>query len=180
MKHSGHVKFAYTSLTFLICACAAYAYAYYSIQSLNGELVASHAKVATERAYRSQGEDIAGIYQSTAADRARIGTFFTTEGATVDFIESLESLGSQAGSSVTISSLESVAAKDSTPALLRVHVDAQGSWNAAIKTLKLAEALPYKTTVSRVRMDTSGSTDPKSRREWKVSFTLEAALAEAK
>ena len=61
---------------------------------------------------------------------------------------------------------------------VKARVDVHGSWSAVMRTLMLAEILPYQLNVSRVRIDTSGTLDAKSggRSEWRTSFSIDAVL----
>jgi hypothetical protein len=155
----------------------AYAYTYSFIQKSVSEALVARTRVVTEQSYKTQEQDMRGIYEATADDRARIESLFIAEGDTVAFIETLESLGTQTGSDITLSSIESVPTGGGVLGSIRARVEARGSWSAVMKTLMLAEALPYKVSVSKVRIDNSGSVDKSARREWRVSFDIGAALA---
>ncbi len=158
--------------------------------SLEGA-VAAHDSIVSENADNSQQAAIQSLYQSTAADRAKLKSFFIPGSRVVSFLETLEALGPQAGSTVTLSSI-AADSLDSAPSgtlgTAHAHVDVKGSWQAVMRTLMLAETMPYKTTIDNVQFDVSVSagdlkSDAKAtdaaavpKRSWSLTFEVSAPI----
>ncbi len=171
------VLFAIALLVTLF-VCVLYGYMYYIVgNSLEKALVARE-EVKKEQAYKDQGESSVSLSETTKNDRAMLNTFFVDDEDKVTFIEMIESLGDRTGSAVTLSSIvadDLATSPVGTQGHVKINVEAQGSWSSVMRTLILAENLPYKITVTSIRLDTSGTLDAKNpKQSWKLSFVLDA------
>ncbi len=177
--HHSHIALLTIALSVTLFVYVLYGYMRYHVDvSLDRALSARDLAASEEINKRELGE-LDQKFQATAAARARLPSFFVSDGATLAFIESIESLGQRVGSTVTLSSLSADPLEGAAPGTLgyiRVHVEAVGSWQAVLRTLMLAEVLPYKASVSQVRLDSNATVGEKAAPAWRVSFVVEAAL----
>jgi hypothetical protein len=118
------------------------------------------------------------IYAKTENDWARLPDFFVFSENVIQFIEAMESLGKSVGSEVTLSEIDADnldSSKKSALGSIRVHVDVKGSWSSVMRTLRLAEAMPYKVTISGVNIDVEEGGNKKTN-SWHLTFDIKAAM----
>jgi hypothetical protein len=133
--------------------------------------------VALEKANKGREQAVRALHERTATDRASLSQFFIPADRVVEFIEAIEALGPQTGSTVTLSSIDDVPPgqiKGSKYGLARARVEARGSWSSVMRALSLAENFPYAISVQDTRVD-SGASGGSS---WKAEFTLEVLLSD--
>lgn len=167
------VAFVVTVVVFVL-----YGYMYLVVGSSLDRALAAREEVKKEQSYKDQEKNSASLYETTAKDRAKLSTFFVDDNDKVSFIEMIESLGDRTGSTITLSSIvadDLATSPVGTYGHIKINVDIQGSWTSVVKTLILAENLPYMITIGTVRLDTSGTLDAKNpKQSWKLSFVLDA------
>lgn len=115
-------------------------------------------------------------FQKIQSDWGKLPQYFVPTNKIVNFIETIESFRNITGATTTISNLSADkldASKPGTTGLLKAHIIAQGSWSTAMRTLELAETLPYKVYIKDVRFSTTGK---ESGEKWQISFDIEAGL----
>lgn len=179
MKHAHtHKAFLTAALSVLVFVAAVYGFMYLRIHTMLSRSVDLRQQVRLEESYRHEGENVVAVYDQTKSDRAKLDEFFVSDKDTVSFIELIESLGDRVGSAVSISSIDAdnLEGKDpGTVGLIKVRVEVRGSWSAVMRTVSLAESLPYHSFVSNLRLDTQSTEGTK--REWRSMFTISATLA---
>lgn len=135
---------------------------------------------ATSSQYdKSQSNAIAKLSADTAADRARLRSEFIPYDQAVSFIDSIEALSNESGGAVALSSINADdlgSSPSGTVGNIQAHVEAKGSWVAAMKTLMLAENLPYQVSISNVRFNTSGLGAKDKPLQWELTFDIRAAI----
>jgi hypothetical protein len=184
MKHAGkHIPLLVFALASTFFVGALYAYMSYRVETSIREAVAIRQDILQQKQYVEQEKEITAAYQATSADRARLTTFFVSDDATISFIETLENLGDATGAVVTLSGIvaDDMEGKDAgTIGNIKVTINIKGSWTAVMRTLSLAEVLPYRTSIQSVRLDSSGTIPAagaaKPISQWSAQFTLDAAL----
>lgn len=158
---------------------ASYGYIYYAIGSSLTRALAAREAVKKEQIYKDQKQNLMDMYKQTINDRAELSTFFVADDQKVSFIEAIESFGNSTGAKVVLSGIvadDLATNKPGTLGKVSLHVDATGSWASVMRVLKLAETLPYKTSVGGVRVDYSGTSDSKDPAKiWRISFVLDTA-----
>lgn len=122
-------------------------------------------------------QKLAAAYDATAFDRARLGSFFVPSDGVVVFIESLESLGKETGTLASISSIVTEGidgAVAGSVGSIRAKVDITGSWEGVMRALRLAELMPYNSSIGDVMLDqSSGQSQSKTtKRQWHLTFTM--------
>ena len=184
MNHSrgthGHLFLLVLALAVAAVVAALYGYMRYAIGSSVSRAILAREIVRLKDADKSRADEVMQLYQSTAADRARLSGFFIPADDVVSFIEAVEAIGPQSGAALTLSSIGADAPSKPAPGAFgsaRAKVEAHGSWQAVMKALKLAESLPYDITIDNVRLD--GSLQPSGRgtiHSWSLSYDLSASL----
>lgn len=168
------------ALAITIFVCALYGYMNYAIGvSLDRALTAREA-VKNEQIYKNQKQNLTKLYTDTTHDRASLSSFFVADDQKVAFIEKIESFGTATQAKVALSGIvadDLATSPVGTLGRISVRVDATGSWSSVMRVLNMAETLPYKSSVSGVRVDVAGPSedtkDPK--REWRLTFMLDVA-----
>jgi hypothetical protein len=84
-----------------------------------------------------------------------IDAHFVSDNGVVDFLESLEALGSVSGASVSVNSVSVNKDKDvSLPyELLKLEFVARGSWVAVVQLISLLDAFPLGITIERMQLE---------------------------
>jgi len=139
--------------------------------------------VAIVEAQTSQEQKFVDAYQSSSQKWSRLPSYFIPSNQVIGYIKALEMLGSQAGSTVTLGSID---ADDldgkavGTTGVVRGHLNVAGSWQADMRTLILAETMPYVISIHDVHLTESAdaSAAPKSHpaHMWSMSFEIDAAM----
>jgi len=181
MKHRlPHIALLIFAFLTLIMVAAVYSYMYHLVGMSSERLIVARQAVETAKSDKDNSQGIISLYTTTAPVRAQLPSLFISSDKAVSFIESMESLGRLASSSASLTAIQADNL-DGAPAgkigAIRGHMDATGSWSSLMRTLSLAETLPYVARVSSARLDVSSAGSEKlSARTWHISFDVEAAL----
>jgi hypothetical protein len=180
MKRSPHhTALLSLAISVTILVAALFAYMYYQVNSSLERAVQAGNIAEVHRTHKDREKDLRALFEETAAERSRLIGFFVPSDSTVQFIEAIESLGPVAGSVVTLSSIDQSLPEGSPPGtrgIVSAHIDVRGPWAAVMKTLMLAENLPYHISINQVRLDSSLPTEGRAvAREWRLSFDLKAS-----
>lgn len=118
----------------------------------------------------------------TKSDRSKLDIYLIPHDGEVAFIEEIETLGRRVGVKVLIDGVnfEAVKNSSSTPSavnleIIKVKLEAAGTWNEINSYLYLIENMPYRLTINRV--DTVFGLDPttvgkSTRRVWNLSADI--------
>lgn len=96
---------------------------------------------------------------------SRIDSYFIPKDGVVDFINSLESLGKQSGTSLVIGSVSvesETKIKENFKEVLRLKVQAIGSWKNVMHFLSILENLPYQVDLQQADFKLSVSAEGSS------------------
>ncbi len=178
--HHSHIALLMIALAITLFVCALYGYMNYAIGASLDRALAAREAVKHEQIYSNQKQNLTKLYSDTADDRAALSSFFVADDQKVAFIEKIESFGGSTQAKVSLSNIvadDLATSPAGTLGRISIRVDAVGSWSSIMRVLKMAETLPYKSSVSGVRVDVSGpapdAKDPK--REWHLTFVLDTA-----
>ena len=181
--HHSTITLVVVGLVVVSCVYGVYTYMKHAVSVSVERALAARETMRSEDSYRQQEQALTTIFDTTSADRIKLRSLFVHDTATVAFIEKIESLGTATGASISLTSISTdnvgTGVVGTSSARIRAHVDVQGTWGAVMRTLMLAEILPYDLAVSRLHLDTSGALDSRrgaSSREWRSSFVIDAAL----
>lgn len=185
MKHSHlHVPLLIAALSILLFVIALSGYMHYEVGNMTAKARDARVILANQESDTQKDLSVREVFDESSADRAKLPTYFISDAKPVAFIESIEGLGKDAGSALTFSGLAADDLSSSplnTVGTVRASIDATGSWNAVMKTLTLAETLPYIARIHDVRLDTSISPlgTKADKRQWHISFGIDAGLIHA-
>ena len=173
-----HIPLLIFAIAILLVVVSLYGYMYMA----TGNSIDSAGKaidfLANEQSNASKAKTLANLASSTLADRNKLKDFFVSSDNIVSFITTIESLGSQSGSTLSITSIDADSLTNATPGTTgnaRAHISAHGSWGSVVKLLNFVEDMPYIVSVNHVRFD-KGSADKKTASVWNLSFDLQASI----
>ncbi len=170
-----------TASAVLVLASGAYAYLYLETGAMADRSVAARGVVDAEIADQTEGKDLLSLYDSTAADRARLSGLFVPADNAVVFIQSIESISSQSGATVAIQSIaknSSATAAPGTIGTITARINVTGSWANVMRTFTLFETLPYRSALNHVSLNTSTLASDKAKGGgpvWQLSFDIAAS-----
>ncbi len=162
------------------CGISLYAYMYNAVSASYSRAVLARSVVDSQKQDTVDETATQLLYDDTAADRARLASFFLNEGQAVSFIENLEQIGSQVGSAVNLSSVsadDTSSLKPGSFASIRATVSVSGSWQSVMRTLELSEILPYQASIDNVGLnETTSGTGKAAKQIWQASYNVTAAV----
>ncbi len=154
-----------------------YIYMFYATNASVNQADLARDIVRVEMSDQSQSKSLSQLASSTAASRAHLNSFFVPADDVVTFITSLESIGGESGSSLSLASIDADSL-DGKPAgtigTVRAHIDADGSWSSVMRALAIAENMPYAVSIDQVQLN--ASTGQNGRSTWNLSFDIQAAM----
>jgi len=181
MKNS-HTIFLILAVSVTIFVGCIYAYMYRMIDDSVAKTAKADIALNSAVTSRAREQSFLRAYEATASKWASLPDFFVHSDQVVGFIEKIESLGKESGGTVSISSINADDLDNSpqgTEGAIRLHVGVVGSWQAVMKTLVLAETLPYKVEINNVSA-VSGSAPAKDKaaasKVWNISFDMQVAM----
>ena len=122
--------------------------------------------------------------EETKKDRAKLETFLVDKETIATFLEYIEALGKTAGVKASVASLSEdtrFPVSGSEVPVLRLVLNASGSWQAVYRYLNLLQNLPYREEISSVTLrNETGATygadgkviDAKKNHTWNGTFEL--------
>lgn len=158
-----------------------YGYLYYKINVSEQKISEYQYVIESAKLAKEREKSFLDRYTSTASKWSSLQNFFVHSDKVVNFIEVIESLSDQSKSTVTISSIDADNL-DNAPAgkegLVKMKINAKGSWSSVMRALSLTEVLPYKVSINNVRLsvaneDSKSVTDQKM---WDLNFDLQVAM----
>ncbi len=179
---SQHKKLIVIACVACVVLVALYAYMYYSVNIATERAVAAKVLIQEHTFSDANANKIKKLYQTTEKQRADILKHVIPSNKMLTFIETLEAVGDEAGSTLTLSAVSGSKMSDTVPTgmeLFHAHANVSGSWSSVMQTLMLAEALPFVTVLDSVQLDTSATAGTKNTHRWQASFdiTMLASLA---
>ena len=178
-------------LLFIMAFCitiftgAIYAYMYHMIDLSLERTVKLQTVVDSNALSKIREQSFLQTYNLTAQKWASLSNYFVEPGRIVNFIESVEDLGKESGSKVTIATIDADNldnAKVGTEGSLRTHIVTQGTWTEVMRALSLAEVMPYKLSINNVRADSSTEKMSDATKAnpakviWSLSFDMVVAM----
>jgi hypothetical protein len=130
-------------------------------------------EVIQENFKKQNEQELVGLHSTTSAERAKVAGFLIPEDKVVDFIESIEAVGTDSNVELELSAISN----DDDGISVRVAIE--GAWPNVMNALMLIENLPLGLEIRDVRLDTvaslenaEGSSAGESR--WKLSLFIDA------
>ncbi len=179
---TNHLSLLILAITVTIFVASIYGYLYYKITVSGQKISEAQYVIESAKLAKEREKSFLDRYTSTAPKWASLQDFFVHSDKVVDFIEVIESLSSQSKSTVTISSIDADNLDNAAvgkEGLIRVKINAKGSWVSVMRALSLVEVLPYKMSINNVRLNVvnndSGNTKD-AQKTWELNFDLQVAM----
>jgi hypothetical protein len=176
MKHS-HIPLLILAVSVTLVVAGMYVYMYNTTGTAIVRASLARDAMVTEQHDQLQSRAIFDLASSTAADRSRLSSFFISPDDIVSFITLLESLGTQAGNKVSITSIDADNMTNAAPGTVghaHARIDTRGSWTQVMTVLSLAENLPYISTLNHVRLNANDVGGKQA--YWSLSFDVQVSL----
>ncbi len=180
MTTRSHTGALIVSTLILVVIILAYMYMHSVVRMSVEQALAARDQVASNEITRAQNKTLDTVYRDTANNRDRVSHAFISSNELVKLIVAVESIGPQSGTTLSLSSIDTVAtdsADSSSPRTAVIHAIAHGSWAATTKALQLAETLPYVSSLGQVSLDTVVVGTSTAKRVWNLTFDLRAPVA---
>lgn len=180
MKHPQNLRntmFVFGAVS-LVAAICLYAYIYQSSAELVRSTINARRVVGASQTARVQEGEVIKLYESTIAERGRLGSFFVPAENAVEVIQTIESIGDSSGAAVSISSIKASQALDQKEKIGQVtaSVVISGAWKDVMQALELFETLEYQKDISNVTIDYVGQAEGKdAMRRWQIKFDISVA-----
>lgn len=139
----------------------------------------AQADALTAQIDKSHESDLVQTYEKNAAGWARLSEYYVPADKVVRFIETLEALGPETGAMITLSAIDADnldVAASGTVGNIKAHIEANGSWSEVMRTLRLAEVLPFKSVISGVSLGSNSSPNQKGGQTWRLAFDIRSGL----
>lgn len=153
-------------------------------QAMNSSKIMNEVNAESEK--KKYENDLTAVFNNTVSDRAKLSSYFIHEDKIVDFIENVEKIGTDSGTDLILSSINSdnlSSAKIGTVGHVKAHITVNGSWANVMKSLILIENIPYSLSMNNVRLDSvSGaelSVDNKKEvrgKRWNLALDIEVLI----
>lgn len=160
-------------LSFLsLVLLAVLAFGAYHIETKNREsnMLLAQAKQTIEERILSQS--IRMTQNAAAKDLDNFEKITLSSDKTVSLIENIEAAGRNLGLETEIASVDKVEGKQaSDPAMIRIIIKTEGSWNPTLSFLRAMESLPYRVLIDEYTI-TALVANTISDKRWKSQVTL--------
>ena len=177
MKNTHHHFLIALAIAVTLFVASLYFYMSYSLGGMASGVVDMRNKVAVMRSENTTNEKLKQLDTDSQDDWKKLYTMFVPADNVVPFIVALESLGTNVGSEVSVASIDSSAPESGSLAkngFINAKVSVRGAWSSVLKTLMLAENMPYKVYLSNVRVSLVSDVASKDAAEWALSFDVSA------
>lgn len=145
------MKSPFSHIILASCACVtviiAYGFWYAAVGAKSVTVASLESRVATKTETANQIAASRSSLAEIARDEATIQSYFVPETGVVPFIDSLQALGKEQGTSVDVLSVSSAGAGTEEPSLL-LSLTINGTFSAVMRTVGAIEYAPYNLTIS--------------------------------
>lgn len=168
-----HIKLSRTQIRTIAAALvvlvtlSAYTTLFFIIKNKNNQISILQNKVDIEVIKDKRLHSIKQLTEDLKSELDQIDSHFVSTDGVVNFLESLESLGRKAGTSVSVNSVSvNENAGNGLPyELLKVEFAARGTWRNTVHLISLLETFSLATTVERMHLE-------KYSNSWQLNMTF--------
>lgn len=137
--------------------------------------------ISLENNKKQHINEVAKAYNDTLEDRNKITNFLLNDDKIVGLIETIESIGENSSSNVTISGINNEdlsSAEKGTFGHLIARIDAKGTWVNIMRALIMIENLSYSISINNLNLISEGGESASSKTKivkndnWKLSFDI--------
>ena len=154
---SQHYILLVVSIMAIFAAATAYFFMYNDAMKKAQEEANVQASVKAASKHTMDVENMKTIYNETAIGRAQLPAFLVSLGDAVPFIDAVEAVGPASGSTISISSLSSGTADNSSNGLVTATISAVGTWPNVLRAVEMIENMPYAISVKNLHLDVLSS-----------------------
>jgi hypothetical protein len=156
---SQHYILLIMSVLAIFAAATAYFFMYNDAMKKAQEEANVQASVKAASKHTMDVETMKTIYDETTASRAQLPAFLVSLNDAVPFIDAVEAVGPATGSTISISSLSSGTAGDSSYQVVTATISAVGTWPNTMRAVEMIEDMPYAISVKSLRLDALSPSD---------------------
>ncbi len=135
---------------YLVIAIAVYASFYFYINNKETNTVEIAVQIEQLKKQNNQMHNLIAMVRDTEEGRERISSFFVDSDRIIEFLETIESLGDNAGVEINVRSINENNTDTEDVKELELNVDFVGSWAEVHHFLILLESIPVKMVVERL------------------------------
>ena len=160
MKHTHHHFLITLGALVTVLVVALYFYMSNAITNMTDAVVSAKGEAVNLQIGNTMDAKLKKLYSGSEGDWEKLYSAFVPADNVVPFIAALEAIGPRVGGAVSVASIDSTAPEAGSLAVngyVNAKVTASGSWASVIKIIELIENMPYKVTISNVRLDQSNS-----------------------
>ncbi len=160
------IKTIFISILTLVLG-GVFGYEVYFISKMESDITEAIEKADKDIGSSVRAKNIEQVRLTYKEEVSIIDEVVLTRADLVAFIERLEKVGRDIGLSISISSItnDSKNVSITNPEIVRVTIEARGSWASNLLFVKLLENLPYKYNIDRLDLLSDG-------KEWRTNSTL--------
>lgn len=154
------------SIILVVIAVSVYAFVFIMIRAENIKISELRGDINTVLGKEQQLKSSQNIVSDTESVRRELDSYFISKGGVVDFLEKIESFGSDANVLVEVKSVEIEAIGESKLIdHLNIIVSAEGDWSDVFYFLNLIESQPFSISTNRMNLEESSKGE-----EWRLNL----------
>lgn len=166
-----HYILLIVSILAAIAATVGYTALYYTITYHGKESSEVMSKQAIVNEKRQNVQLVSSLYEKTADERVRIAAHIVSQDKVVDFIETVEKIGTTTSSALVISAI------DITEGDFKARVELEGRWENLMRSLVLLENIPYTVSLNNIRIRKEvGIGEGAKSGMWKMSLDIKTPI----
>mgnify|MGYP000973946804 CR=1 FL=1 len=180
MKKTNPATYLVLSIVVFLAVAGGYWYVFSSVDAQITSTTSVLQEIAAEQYRQDHQRTISDSLKKVADNKDRLEKYFVSSEQVVGFIEKVEGIGGIAGANLTLSSINAddiTTAATGTIGKIKAHVSGTGSWAAVMKSVSIAERLPYSVSLNNLRLDLAGLSETTgkalSQAQWRVDFDIE-------
>jgi len=183
INHRHYILVIFAIATFAI-SLSGYIFLYKKVKAQAQHSSEARVEVLLGNQKKLQERELTTLYADTQEDRSRVDKYVVSEDKIVNFIETIEKIGSDSLADVEMSSInvEKANSKDKkNNGYINAHLNVRGSWSSVMRALILIENLPYNVDIGHINLVYSGASDIDKNNakvnEWTLSLDIKVLTA---
>lgn len=173
MPLSGTKKKLIVALVLFLVLGATFFGTYLLVEEKHVELADARYRLATADDRSVKLKSLNRLLEETEDERMQLSALFVEEEAIVEYINSLESISLQSGTTLEITLVQIVEGDTEGLDYLEVEMSAFGSWSQVYHFLSLLETIAYETLINRAYVEKHSEGEDGV---WKGSFRVHVPL----
>lgn len=146
-----------------------YVYIFFHIQEKNASAAAAHVRVAQLQEQNQQMNNLNSTIRNIQNRKEKLHEFFVDSERIVNFLETIEKMGTDSGADVTVRSISEGETSAQTVNELKLDLAVDGTWSHVYHFISLLENLPLKITVDTISL---GKRNSQEGTQWSGSIAV--------